>query len=220
MRWLAANWQQMIPLAGDHVALAIPAILVSIVIAIPLGRLAQRHGWVGRPLLGLATLMYAVPALPMLIVIPAILGFPLRSPATMITALSVYGVALLVRTAADGFASVDVGVHDAAVAVGHSRRSVFFRVDLPLALPVIFAGIRVVVVSTVGLVTIGALLGQSSLGTLLTDGFQRGIAAEVIAGVVLTIAVAVALDGLVQLTARAVTPWTRAAVSGRAGATS
>jgi len=213
MRWLSLNWRQVLVLIGDHVALAVPAVVLSILIAVPIGRLAQRHRRVGGPLLGLATLLYAVPALPLLVVIPVVLGVPLRSPATMIVALTLYGTALLVRTAADAFGSVDAVVHDSAIAIGHSRRSVFWRVDLPLAVPVLVSGVRVVVVSTTGLVTIGALLGQSSLGTLLTDGFQRGIVAEVATGVILTMMVALLLDGLVQLGGRLATPWRRRAAS-------
>jgi len=217
MKWLSHNWQQVITLIGAHVYLTVPPILLSILIAVPIGRLAHRHNRIGRPVLGLATLLYAVPALPLLIVIPAVFGIPIRSSATMIIALTIYGVALLVRTSVDAFAAVDATVHDSAIAVGHSRRSVFWRVDLPLAVPVLASGVRVVVVSTVGLVTIGALIGQSSLGTLLTDGFQRGIAWEVGTGVIVTMILAVALDGVVILVERVLTPWTWRALGHRDG---
>ena len=209
MKWLVANWPQVPGLVLDHLALSLPAIILSVLIAVPIGRLAQQHRLVGGPLLGLAALLYAVPALPLLVVIPVVFGLPLRSGATMVIALTIYGVALLVRTAADAFAAVDPGVHEAAVAVGHSRRSIFWRVDLPLAVPVLVSGIRVMTVSTVSLVTIGALIGQSGLGLLLTDGFQRGIAAEVATGVIATMVVAAVLDGLVVALGHALTPWTR-----------
>ncbi|MHA6509480.1 ABC transporter permease [Tessaracoccus sp. Y1736] len=210
MTWLVNNWTQVIELSIGHLLLTVPAVLISILVALPLGRLAFRRPRLGGPLLGAASLLYAVPALPLLIVIPVILGTPLRSAATMITALSAYGVALLVRSVADGFGSVDEPVRDAAVAVGHSPSSVFWRVDLPLSTPVILAGVRVMTVSTVGLVTIGALIGVPSLGTLFTDGFQRGIVAEVGTGVVLTVLLALLLDGLLILAGHALTPWTRA----------
>ncbi len=209
MNWLAANWHQVFNLAVDHLILSVPAILLSIVIAIPIGRLAYRRPKIGGPLLGAATLMYAIPALPLLIIIPALAGVPLRSRATMIIALTIYGVALLVRTAADAFASVDPRVRDSAIAVGNSPRSVLWRVDLPLAVPVLLAGIRVVTVSTIGLVTIGALIGVPNLGTLLTDGFQRGIAAEVTTGVIATVVLALLLDGVLLAIGRLMTPWTR-----------
>lgn len=209
MNWLTANWQQVLELTRDHLLLSVPAILISVLVAVPIGRLAYRRPRIGGPLLGAATLLYAIPALPLLIIIPAILGIPLRSQATMIIALSVYGVALLVRTAADAFSSVDPRVRDAAIAIGNSPRSVFWRVDLPLAIPVLLSGIRVVTVSTIGLVTIGALIGVPSLGSLLTDGFQRGIAAEVATGVIATVLLALLLDAALLALGRLVTPWTR-----------
>lgn len=209
MTWLSLNWPQVFELARDHLFLSAPAILVSVLVAVPIGRLAHRRPRIGGAVLGAATLMYAIPALPLLIIIPAVLAIPLRSPATMITALSVYGVALLVRTAADAFDAVDARVREAAVAVGYSPRGVFWHVDLPLAVPVLLSGVRVVTVSTVSLVTIGALIGIPSLGTLLTDGFQRGIPAEVATGVIVTILLALLLDGLLLAVGRAATPWTR-----------
>lgn len=209
MRWLSLNWQWVINLTIDHLLLSVPAILVSILIAVPIGRLAYRRPKLGGPLLLVATLLYAIPALPLLIIIPVLFGIPLRSTATMIVALSIYGIALLVRTAADAFASVDANVRDAAIAVGHSPRSVFWKVDLPLAIPVLLAGIRVITVSTIGLVTIGALIGVPSLGTLLTDGFQRGIVAEVATGIIATVLLALLLDAFLLITGRLITPWTR-----------
>jgi len=216
VKWLSANWQQIPGLLLDHLALSVPAIILSMVIAVPIGRLAFRHRRIGGPVLGAAALMYAIPALPLLVIIPVVFGLPIRSAATMIIALTIYGVALLVRTSADAFAAVDADVHEAAIAVGHSALSVFWRVDLPLSIPVLISGIRVMAVSTVSLVTIGALIGQSGLGLLLTDGFQRGIAAEVATGVIATIIVALVLDGCVIALGRAATPWTRRRVRGAA----
>lgn len=210
MNWLRYNWPQVLELTQDHLFLSSAAVLLSVLISVPVGRLAYRMPRVGGPLLGLATLMYAIPALPLLIIIPALIGTPLRSPVTMILALTVYGVALLVRTVADAFAAVDDRVRQAAIAVGYSPRSVFWRVDLPLAIPVLLSGVRVVTVSTIGLVTIGALIGVSSLGSLLTNGFQRGITAEVATGVIATVVLALVLDALLLLVGRLLTPWSRA----------
>lgn len=210
MNWLRFNWPQVLDLTVEHLSLSFPAIVLSILVAVPIGRLAFRMPKIGGPLLGIAALLYAVPALPLLIVVPIIVGTPLRSSATMIIALAVYAVALLVRTAADAFGSVDATTHEAAVALGHSRISVFWRVDLPLAVPVLLSGVRVVSVSTISLVTIGALIGVPGLGSLLTDGFQRGIAAEVITGIVVTMLLALTLDGALLLLGRVLTPWLRA----------
>jgi len=217
MTWLLLNWPQALQLAWTHVLLSVPAITISVLVAVPLGRLAHRYPRPGGALLSAASLLYAIPSLPLLIIIPVVLGIPLRSSATMVVALSVYGVALLVRSAADAFGAVDARVRLAATAIGFSPWALFWRVELPLATPVLLAGVRVVVVSTVGLATIGALVGIPSLGSLFTDGFQRGIAGEVITGIVATVALALALDGACALTGRALTPWTRSARSEHAG---
>jgi osmoprotectant transport system permease protein len=210
MTWLALSWEYVLELTRDHLLLSIPAILLSVFISIPIGRFAHRRPAVGEIVVGAVGLLYAIPALPLLIIIPAVFGFPLRSSATVVTALTVYGVALMARTAADAFGAVDAEVRAAALAVGHSPRGVFWRVDLPLAVPVLLSGTRVVAVGTVAMVTIGALIGVPGLGSLLTDGFQRGITEEVVVGVAATIAVALVLDGLLLAAGRALTPWTRA----------
>ncbi|WP_336651556.1 MULTISPECIES: ABC transporter permease [unclassified Leucobacter] len=210
MNWLLANWGSVAGLVLDHLLLSLPAILISVLVAVPIGRLAFRRPRIGGPLLTMTTLAYAIPALPLLIIIPAIVGTPLRSWQTMVIALSVYGVALLVRTVCDAFSAVDPQLRDAALATGYSPRGLFWRVDLPLAVPVLISGVRVVTVSTISLVTLGALIGVPGLGSLLTDGFQRGIAAEVWTGVLATALLALLLDAVVLGIGRAVAPWTRA----------
>lgn len=210
MTWLSLNWESIPPLLFQHLFLSLPAIFISVLVAVPLGRLAFRYPRVAGPVLSGAALMYTIPALPLLIIIPALFGVPLRSSWNMMIALVIYGVALLVRTAADAFKSVDEIVRQGAIAVGHSPRSIFWRVDLPLAVPVLLSGIRVVTVSTISLVTVGALIGVSSLGSLITDGFQRGIIAEVATGVLLTMALALLLDVFLLFIGRILTPWRRA----------
>lgn len=213
MNWPIANWDFVLELAVSHLLLSVPAIVISVIIAVPIGRLAFRRPRIGGPLLSIATLAYAIPALPLLIILPALIGTSLRSWQTMVAALSVYGVALLVRTACDAFASVDGQLRDAAVAIGFAPRSLFWRVDLPLAVPVLISGVRVVSVSTISLVTLGALIGVPSLGTLLTDGFQRGIFAEIWTGVIATVLLALLLDVIVLAIGRALTPWSRRAAA-------
>jgi osmoprotectant transport system permease protein len=208
MTWFLSNWPTVLLLTAQHLAMSVPAVVVSTFISIPIGYVAHKYPRGGGFLLVMATLLYAIPSLPLLIVIPLFLGIPLRSPLTMITALSLYGVALLAQTATDAFNSVDQKIRDAAIAIGNSPQSVFWHIDLPLATPVLISGIRVVTVSTIGLTTIGALVGTQSLGTLLTDGFQRGIIAEVTTGVIATMVLALLLDQLLLLLERFLTPWT------------
>src|SRR5699024_8377584 len=179
MKWLQLNWPQALELLWAHLALSIPAIVLSAVIAIPVGRFAFKKPRVGGPVLSTATLLYAIPALPLLIIIPVIFGVSLRWPITMIIAFTCYGVSLYVRTSADAFGYLDRTVPYSATCIGYAPRSLFWNVDLLLAIPVLIAGLRVVFVSTIALVTFGALIGVQNLGTLMSDGFQRGIAREV-----------------------------------------
>lgn len=211
MTWLDLNRDLVVELLWQHLLLAVPAVLISVVVAVVLGRVAYRWPRIGSVVLGVASLLYSVPALPLLIVIPVLLSIPLRSETNLVVALAVYGTALLAGTAADAFRSVDTRVREAAEAMGYSPRGIFWRVDLPLSLPVLVSGIRVVTVSSVSLVTIGALVGISSLGSLLTDGFQRDIREEVLTGVVLTMVLAVVLDLLVVTAGALLTPWQRTA---------
>lgn len=207
MQWLQYAWPRVFQLLAEHLILTVPAVLLSILIAVPLGLLAARRPRAGGAVLSVSTLLYCIPALPLVVILPTLIGIPLRSRTTIILALCVYGTALLVRTASDAFRSVPADARVAALAVGTSPRQLFWRVDLPLAVPVLISGIRVITVSTVSLVTIGALVGVPSLGSLFTDGFQRGIVVEVLVGIVTVVLLALVLDGLCQLTGKALAPW-------------
>ncbi|QGU08217.1 Putative osmoprotectant uptake system permease protein YehY [Corynebacterium occultum] len=210
MNWLSQNLDNIGELTLTHLLLTVPAVLLSLLIALPIGWLAHRWQLGGGLILVLVGVIYAIPSLPMFIIVPSVLGIGLRSNATMIIVLTAYGVALLSRTVADAFASVPGETRRAATGIGYSDTRRFFTVDLPLAAPVILAGLRVVVVSTVSLVTVGAVVGIQSLGTLFTDGFQRGIFASVLTGLVLTVALALLLDALCLLAGRILLPWQRA----------
>ena len=209
MSWVANNIDVMAALFADHLRLSLPAILAAVLVAVPLGWLAHRRHRVRGPLLTGVGLLYAIPSLALFILLPSLLGFGVRSDANVIVVLAIYGVAVLVRSCADAFDSVPDAVRQSADACGYSMWKRFWAVDLPLSAPVMVAGVRVVVVSTISLVTVGSVIGVRSLGTLFTDGFQRGIMAEVLAGLVLTVALALVMDGLCVLLGRAITPWTR-----------
>ena len=209
MTWIWSNLDFIWDRTLDHLLLSVPPIVLSFLIAVPLGWLAHRYRVSRGIILTVVGLFYAVPSLPLFIVLPFIVGTSVRSPLNLIIALTLYGVALLVRVVADGLESVDREVRQSATAVGFSARSQFWQVELPLAGPVLLAGLRVVAVSTVSLATVGAVIGAQSLGSLFTDGFQRGIQAEIVAGIVATVALALLLDGLLVLLGRMVMPWTR-----------
>ncbi|WP_300048920.1 ABC transporter permease subunit [Trueperella sp.] len=213
MSWIGANLSWIGHLAVVHLVLALAAVTLSLLISVPVGWAANRWRLGREAVIALIGILYAIPSLPMFIVIPVITGVPIRSSLTVVIVLSIYAVALLVRTVADAFAAVPADVVRACSAMGYSLWQRFWEVELPLAGPVIVAGLRVVVVNTVSLVTVGAVVGSASLGTLFTEGFQRGIIPEVLAGLVLTAALALALDAFTVLGGRILFPWTR--ISGK-----
>jgi len=205
--WLFNNGDLIGQLVVAHLLIAIPPIILSFVISVPIGWAANRFSWSRGTLLTVLGLLYAIPSVPLFIILPLIIGTGLRDSVNLVVALTLYGIALMVRTSADGLSSVDPDVRQSASAVGFSARSQFFRVELPLAGPVLLAGIRVVAVSTISLTTVGAVIGIDSLGSLFTDGFQRGIAVEILAGIVLTIILALGIDALLVLLGRVLLPW-------------
>ena len=211
MTWLLNNLDVVAGHALSHVALALPPIVASFVLALGLGWLAHRVRWLRTPLLSGAGLFYAIPSLPLFVVLPIVLGTGIRDPLNIVVALTLYGLALMVPVAADALAQVDSRVTDAATALGYPPLRRFAMVDLPLAGPTLLAGVRVVAVSTVSLVTVGAVLGVPSLGMLFIDGFQRGIVAEVVTGIVATVALALALDAALVGLGRLLLPWARPA---------
>ena len=212
MKWVLDNVGTITDATWAHLLLALPAIILSFFVAIPVAWIASRFRRSRFTLLLIAGLIYAIPSLPLFIILPLILGTPVRSLINVVAALGLYGVALMVSYAADALDAVSSDALLAATAMGFGPWRRFFGVQLPLAGPALLAGLRVVAVSTVSLVPVSALLGVNSLGLLLIDGFQRGIFAEVLAGIAATVVVAVAVDlGLVAL-GQLLMPWERLTV--------
>lgn len=207
MNWLWSNLDEVGELILVHLALSVPAIILSFVVSVPIGWIAHRYRWAHGVLLSLVALLYAIPSLALFIALPPVTGLGLRSPLNLVIALTLYGMAVMVRTAADAFDAVERDVLQSAVAMGYSTAGRFWGVELPLAGPVLLSGLRVVVVSTVSLATVGAVIGVQSLGSLFTDGFQRGIEVEIIAGIVATIALALGLDWMLVRIGRLLMPW-------------
>lgn len=209
MTWVLNNLDVIAARTWSHLALAAPAIVLAFVLSVPVGALANRYRWSRPTLLTAAGLLYAIPSLPLFVVLPTVIGVGVRDRLNVIAAMTLYGMALMVRAAADALASVGEPVRLSATALGYSGAGRFWRVDLPLAGPVLLAGLRVVAVSTISLVTVSSLLGVDNLGMLFTDGFQRGIIAEVVTGIVATVVLALVVDGLLVLAGRALMPWAR-----------
>lgn len=209
MTWFFDNLSYIRGLAWRHLWLSLLPIALGFVIAVPIGYVARGWRLGGGALLSLASVVYTIPSLPLLVIIPGVLGTSFLDPGNVVIVLTIYAVAVMVRSAADGFGSVPAAVVDAACASGYSRWQQIVRVELPLAGPVLLAGVRVVSVSTVSLVTIAPLVGVSNLGSLFTDGFQRYFTTEILIGVVCVVVLALLLDLLWVLIGRLAMPWLR-----------
>jgi len=220
VNWILSNLDTISDATIAHLAIAVPPIIISFLLSIPIGWVVvrlQRPGGsrfaagVGSGIVTVAGLLYAIPSLALFVALPGIIGTSLQSPVNVIISLTVYGLALMVRSTVDGLTAVDAGTKAASTALGYSGVQRFFRVELPLAGPVLLAGLRVVAVSTISLTTVGAVLGIQSLGSLFTDGLARGIYEEIVSGIVMVLVLAFVLDGLLVLLGRLVMPWTRRA---------
>jgi len=209
MTWLIDNFSYVWGLTLKHIWLSVIPIVVGFLVALPIGWYASRHPKLRGGVLSIGGVIYSIPSLPLFVALPAIMGTKILDPLNVVVALSLYAAAVMVRAAADAFSAVSAEVLDAASATGYSSRQRFFTVQLPLAGPVLLAGLRVVAVSTVSLVSIGSLVGVSNLGTLFTDGFARGFMTEIVIGVVATVVVALALDAVLVTTARILMPWSQ-----------
>jgi len=213
MDWLNKNWELVIGLSGVHIGLSILPVVVGLAVALPLGWVAFRYKKIGRFLVPASGLLYTIPSLPLFIALPIILGTSILDPTNLIVGLTIYAVALLVRQIVDALGSVNHAVRQASVAMGYSPWQRFWQVDLPLAGPVLLSGLRVVSVSTVSLVSIGSVIGVTSLGYLFLNGFKRGIPEEVLVGVIATVIIAFIFDGVLVLLGRLLMPWARKAQS-------
>jgi osmoprotectant transport system permease protein len=219
MDWVLSHLDDIRDLTVAHIGLTVPAIVLGFVVSVPLGYLAFRFPPARGILLTVGNIVYTIPGIALLVLVPVTLGLALLNPVNVVIALTLYAVAVMVRSSADAFESVSADVRQSASAQGYSAVQRFWRVELPLAGPVLLAGIRVVSVSTVSLATVGALVGISSLGNLFTDAFQRQFPLEAIVGLVTVLLLAAVFDVILSLVGRLLMPWNRgSSVRGRSRA--
>lgn len=213
IEFLDANSTRISTDLVQHLYLSVLPIIMGLVLAIPLGMAAVRSRWVDAPLLGASSVAYSIPSLALFIAMPSIIGTKILDPANVIIALSLYTLALLFRAVTDGLKAVPEPVRMASTAMGMRRPRQLLTVELPIAVPVIAAGLRVTAVSNISMVSVGALIGVGGLGDLFTYGFQVGSLPLILTGVVLSVALALLADLVIVLLQRALTPWTRARAS-------
>lgn len=229
MTWLVQNAGMLWGLTLLHIGLSIPPIILGFLLSLPLGWLAfryrrPRHGRLalGGVVLTAGGLLYAIPSLALFMVLPGLLGTSILDPVNVEVALTLYALALMVRTTADALASVEPAVLDSSQALGLSGWQRFWRVELPLAGAPLLAGLRVVSVSTVSLLSVAAVIGVNTLGYLFLNGLQRDFPLEVGVGIVGSVLVAAVFDAVLVVLGRLLMPWERVLrqtrVAGRAQA--
>ena len=211
MTWFLDHIPEVLRLAWTHAYLAGIPLVVGLLLALPLGWLARRYTWLYAPFTAGFGLLYTIPSLALFVMLPLFTGYGILSPVNVVIALSLYTLALLVRTVADGLGAVPDHVQNAATAMGYTRGKRFFAIELPLAVPVIAAGLRVATVANVSLVAIAGTIGIPELGQLFVTGFQLSVNGPyyppIVLGIVLCVALALVLDGLIVLGTRLSTPW-------------
>lgn len=206
------DWGRVGTLFGQHVWLSVTPTVLGLILALPLGWLAQRYRWLYPPMIAGTGLLYTIPSLALFIVLPLIIGTGILDPLNVVVALTLYSLALLVRTVADGLAAVPVESKLAAVAMGYRPVRLFLSVELPIALPPIAAGLRVASVANVAMVTVAATIGVPQLGILFTDGFGSQNLVPVAVGMAGCVLLAIALDLVIITANRVLTPWRKAVV--------
>lgn len=212
MTWLFDNIDYVRELFVRHAWISVVSTLIGFVVSLPIGWFAHRHPRIRGISVALVGILYTIPSLAVFILLPGILGTGILSVVNVIVALSTYAAAVMVRSTVDAFGSVSPAVLDAATSAGFSTRQRVFRVELPLAGPVLLAGLRVVSVSTVSMLSVASLIGVANLGSLFTDGFRRDFLDEIVVGIVAIVVLAIALDALLVLAGRLLMPWSRVQV--------
>lgn len=211
--WFWANAARIVDLTGWHLMLTLVPTVLGLLIAVPLGWWADSSRRVYPVLVGAAGLLYTIPSLALFVLLPPIIGTKILDPINVIIALTLYTVALLVRIVADGLASVPFEALEAATAMGYRRWQQLLLVELPVAVPVLIAGLRVAVMTNISLVTVAALVGIPQLGSLFTQGFSLNLFVPLLVGIMLCLVLAVLLDVLTVRLGKALTPWRRGVVT-------
>ncbi len=207
--YISENAGMLLNYTGWHVLLSLAPLFIGLALALPIGWVANRYGWFYAPAVAVTGLLYTIPSLALFVFMPVIIGTQILSPVNVIVALSVYTVALLTRTVADGLASVPDDVISAATAMGYKGFGRLVRVELPIAVPVIAAGVRVATVSNVSLVSVAALIGVPQLGMLFITGFSLHYYTPVALGIIGCVVLALVFDGIILGVTRLLTPWRR-----------
>ena len=211
MNWAWENREMLAEELGEHAYLALIPLLIGLAVALPLGVFLARTAWSRRAILGICALVEAIPALSWFVVLPGMLSTRLDASSNVIIGLSLLAAAMLTHAVCNAVREVPAELTDTAEAVGFGPVSRATRIELPLAGPAIITGLRNTAVSCVGLVTLAALVGIGGLGRVMTEGFTARSEAEVLVGMALVVALAVALETLLSRAQGKFLPWSKLA---------
>lgn len=204
--WVERHGDEIVQATRDHIELTTIAVAAGLVLSVPMALAARRWPRLNGPILGFTGLLYTIPSLALFAFFVPITGL---SRTTAEIGLISYTLLILVRNMVVGLNAVPDEVLDAADGMGYRRTARLVRVEIPLALPTIIAGIRIATVTTIGLVTVTALIGEGGLGRFIQDGFARDFKTPLVVGLSLSVALAVVAEVSLVVLERMVTPWAR-----------
>ncbi len=204
--WIATHLDEIALRVGEHLELTVIAVVVGLVVAFALSFIGLRIPRLYPPVTWVTGILYTIPSLALFSMLVPYTGLSLL---TAEIGLVSYTLLILIRNIVGGIRSVPYEVRDAARGMGYTPRQILLRIELPLALGVIFAGIRVATITTIGLVTVTALIGEGGLGYFILLGIQLFFSTPLVIGAVGSVVLAVVADGALVLAQRALTPWTR-----------
>jgi osmoprotectant transport system permease protein len=201
----ADDLRQMI---GHHIYITVVSVALAFAVSLPLALLVRRWAPLEGPILGTSTMLYTIPSLALFALLQPLTGLTIK---TVIIGITAYSLVILVRTNLTALRSVPTDAVEAARGMGYDAGRMLLRVELPLALPTIFAGLRVATVSAVALTTVGAIIGYGGLGNAIYRGYRSNFKAEVLTASVLCVVLAMVADLLLVVLQRRLTPWRRRA---------
>ncbi|ORA20083.1 ABC transporter permease [Mycobacterium arosiense] len=211
MRYLMSHLDDAWALTVVHLRLSLVPVLIGLAIALPLGMLVRRTRIARGLTTAAASVVFTIPSLALFVVLPMIVGTRILDEANVMVALTAYTAALLVRAVLEALDAVPAQVRDAATAVGYPPITRMLKVELPLSVPVLVAGLRVVVVTNIAMVSVGSVIGIGGLGSWFTQGYQTDKSDQILAGIIALFVLAVVIDVLIVVAGRLATPWTHAA---------
>lgn len=215
MHYLLTHLPAAWTLTVVHLRLSLLPVLAGMAIALPWGVLVWRRATLRRLTTLTASVVFTIPSLALFVVLPLIIPTRILDEANVIVALTLYTTALLVRGVFEALDAVPSHVRDAASALGYRPLTRLVKVELPLSIPVLVAELRVVVVTNISMVSVGAVIGIGGLGSWFTEGYQANKSDQIVAGIIAILMLAFVIDMLIMLAGRLATPWERASRPGR-----